>query len=168
MEKVGANELSFTPVGSWVVERGLFRFLSVYRTFGPHGLFSFSFSFLSLSFLLSSPLLFLNLSLSVFRLFSLFISSLASVLCYTRFSQLFCFAISFPRQRFFFSLSTCMLLTPVPSLFAPYFALYTRAFFRLLLLSVPTAWRIHCEIDRPKRVPEWPERTRKQQEKEGN
>lgn len=152
--ETGANEPFFTPVGGWVVERGLPCLLSVSRTSGFQRLFFF------LPFVPLVPRS-RPLSLSL---------CLASVLFRARLSQPFYFAISFPRQRsFFLPFPTYMfapfLLPLLASLVVSVSPPFTRALFRLLLRSVLRSdrLRIHCEIDRPKRVPEWPERTRMQQ-----
>lgn len=161
--EAGANEPFFTPVDGWVVERGLPHLLSVSRTSG----------LLALSSLFSPPSRALP-----FHPFSLFLGlssslcsrlSLASVLFRARLSQPFYFAISFPRQRSFFPpLPTYMLAFPPypPRQPRPCFAsLYVRAFPASPASPALRSdrLRIHCEIDRPKRVPEWPERTRMQQ-----
>lgn len=127
MEEVGANELSFTPVGSWVVERGLFRFLSVYFR-GPDGPFSFSFSFLSLSFLLSSPLLF---SLCFSTLFSLHLLSRFCPVLYSVFATLLFRHFVSAAAFLFFSFDLYILLTPsLPSSpTSPPISLFTRARF---------------------------------------
>lgn len=134
--EAGANEPFFTPVGRWVVERGLPRLLSVSRTSGLQR----SFFFLPLSFVLFLPFAF-----SV--LVSPFLLSLASVLFRAQLSQPFYFAISFPRQRFLFFpfRPICSTFPPPPYSPAPLANLapvsppFTRALFRLLLRSVPTA-----------------------------
>lgn len=63
----------------------------------------------------------------------------------------------------------CSLFPPLPLPLPPrcqprpcFAALYARAFPASPALRSDRL-RIHCEIDRPKRVPEWPERTRMQQ-----
>lgn len=131
----------------WVVERGLPRLFSVSRTSGLRRLFSFL-SPLSLS--LSLLLLFL----SCFPL--LLVSPLSSIL----------FGSSNPfisRSRFcgnvpfFLFRPACSPHSPTRSpapLSRPY------AFPASPALRCSDRLRIHCEIDRLKRVPEWPERTK--------
>lgn len=131
MEEVGANELSFTPVGSWVVERGLFRFLSVYFR-SPWSFFFLLFvSFSFFPTLLPSPLS-QPFSLSLF--FDSFLSSspLSLLSCVTLgFRNSFISLFRFRGSVSFFSLSTCILLTPsLPSSpTSPPISLFTRARF---------------------------------------
>lgn len=87
MEEVGANELSFTPVGSWVVERGLFRFLSVYFR-SPWSFFFLLFvSFSFFPTLLPSPLS-QPFSLCFSTLFSLHLLSRFCPVLYSVFATL--------------------------------------------------------------------------------
>lgn len=118
----------------WVVERGLPRLcLSHFRSQRP---------FFFLVFVLS-PSLFLSRFRSLSHLLSLVLLS-RFCLVRARLSQPFYFAISFPRQRSFFSPSNLYVRLPSSSFpplanLAPVSPPFTRALFRLLLRSVPTA-----------------------------
>lgn len=155
---------SSPPVGRWVVERGLPRLLSVSRTSGLRRPFFFLPSrSLSLSLFLSSFLrLCLALSLSSFPL--ALCPAPRSTLATLLFRDLVSAAafLFFPPSDLHVLLPPA--LPPAPSCQPrPCFAaLYARAFPASPALRSDRL-RIHCEIDRPKRVPEWPERTRMQQ-----
>lgn len=175
--EAGANEPFFTPVDRWVVERGLPRLLSVSRTSGLQHLRFFlpfvrplSSSFSVLGFRLSHPF-----SL-VFPSLSLLSCSARSTLATLLFRDLVSAAafLFFPLSDLYARLPASSLLPLFLPLFLPlplppfcrphpcFAALYARAFPASPALR-SNRLRIHCEIDRPKRVPEWPERTRMQQ-----
>lgn len=164
--EAGANEPFFTPVDRWVVERGLPRLLSVSRTSGlQHPRFFLPFvrplsSFLRPRFPFVSPSLF-GPSLSLLSCSAL--DSRNPFISRSRFRGSVPF---FPPFRPICSPSRFLPSPPPPPPFCrphPCFAaLYARAFPASPALR-SNRLRIHCEIDRPKRVPEWPERTGMQQ-----
>lgn len=122
------------PIGRWVVERGLPRLLSVSRTSG----LQHSFFFLPFVRSLSSLLAF-SVSVSPF---SLWFSSLTSVPRSTLATLLFRDLVSAVAFLFFPFRPICSpsLCLPLPlANLAPVSPPFTRALFRLLLRSVPTA-----------------------------
>lgn len=170
-------------VGRWVVERGLPRLLSVSRISGLYRApFSSSLSFSSR---IRSPSLSLfpcrsisfSLSASLPRLFCLVpLSHFCPVPRSTLATLLFRDLVSAAAFLFFcpfrpicspspLSLLRSFPLVPPASL--PTSPLFRRPLHARAFPASPTLrsdrLRIHCEIDRPKRVPEWPERTRMQQ-----
>jgi hypothetical protein len=126
----------------------------------PVSIVSFS-SSRSFSFLPFLALVGLSLSLSFSRFCPVPRSTLATLL----FRDLVSAAafLFFPPFRPICSLLPSFLSLPALLPRRPCFAaLYARAFPASPALRSDRL-RIHCEIDRPKRVPEWPERTRMQQ-----
>lgn len=184
--EAGANEPFFTPVGRWVVGRGLSRVSSLSLAL-PVSIVPFFFLPLSLSpslFRSSRSSLSLSLFLSHSFSFSVSVSHLSSFgpplsfLCpvprSTLATLLFRDLVSAAAFLFFplsdlYARSFPPLPLPLPPRCQPrpcFAALYARAFPASPALRSDRL-RIHCEIDRPKRVPEWPERTRMQQKRMG-
>lgn len=140
--EAGANEPFFTPVDRWVVERGLPRLLSVSRTSGlQHPRFFLPFvrplsSFLRPRFPFVSPFLSAP-SLSLLSCSAL--DSRNPFISRSRFRGSVPFFSPFPTYMLAFPLPP---FSPSSSPFAdliPVSPPFTRALFRLLLRSVPTA-----------------------------
>lgn len=164
MAEAGANEPFFIPVGRWVVERGLPRRLSVSRTSGLEHSFFFLPFVRSLSSFPGVP----GLRLTPFSpvLLPRFCSVPRSTLATLLFRDLVS-AVAFLFFPFRPICSPSRFLPPPLGQPRPCFAaLYARAFPASPALRSDRL-RIHCEIDRPKRVPEWPERARMQQKGTG-